>query len=75
MSNREIIFQVIPDGLDYHDTSDRTSNVLLMNMVADNEEGFNDHDIVGDRGSHCDVFGSLVLPWSAASGHGILYYD
>ena len=42
MPTREIIFQLSANGLYYHDTSERAGNVLLLNTVEQNREGFTD---------------------------------
>ena len=47
MPTRDIIFQLSANRLYYHDTSDRAGNVLLLNTVEQNREGFTDREFQG----------------------------
>jgi hypothetical protein len=49
MPNREILFQLSPSGLYYHDAADRMENVILVNTVAKNREGFTNKEFQGAR--------------------------
>ena len=40
LPNREVRFQLSPNGLYCFDASDRENSVLLLNTVSDNREGF-----------------------------------
>ena len=40
LPDREVIFQLIPNGLYYFDSKDRESSVLILNTVSENRRGF-----------------------------------
>ena len=40
LPNREVRFQLIPNGLYYFDAADREIIFLLLKTVSDNREGF-----------------------------------
>ena len=46
---KEVRFQLSPNGLYYFDAAYRENSVLLLNMVSDNQEGFTRRDYKGDQ--------------------------
>ena len=40
LSDREVRFQLSPNGIYYFDATDRENIVLLLNTVSENREGF-----------------------------------
>ena len=40
LPDREVIFQLSPNGLYYFDAADRENIVLILNTVSENREGF-----------------------------------
>ena len=40
LPDREVRFQLIPNGMSYFNAADRESIVLLLNAVLDNRKGF-----------------------------------
>ena len=40
LPDREVRFQLSPNGLYYFDTTDRDNSVLLLNIESENREGF-----------------------------------
>ena len=49
LPDREVKFQLIPNGLYYFDASDRESGVLLLNTVSEKREGFTRREYEGSR--------------------------
>ena len=49
LPDREIKYQLSPNGLYYFDVADRDNSVLLLNMVSNNREGFTRREYEGDR--------------------------
>ena len=47
--DREVIFQLSPNGLYHFDAADRDNIVLLLNTVSENREGFTQREYEGDR--------------------------
>ena len=47
--DREVKFQLSPNGLYYFDVTDRENSVLVLNTVSDNREGFTRRDYEGSR--------------------------
>ena len=39
LPDREVRFQLSPNGLYYFDASDRENSVLILNTVSENQEG------------------------------------
>ena len=40
LPDREVIFQLIPNGMYYFNATDRESSVLILNTAPENGEGF-----------------------------------
>ena len=49
LPDREVRFQLIPNGLYYFDATDRENIVLLLNTVSENQEGFTRKEYKGPR--------------------------
>ena len=49
LPDREVRFQIIPNGLYYFNAADRDNIVLLLNMVSENREGSTQREYEGDR--------------------------
>ena len=49
LSDREVRFQLSPNGIYYFDATDRENIVLLLNTVSENREGFTHREYEGDR--------------------------
>ena len=47
--DREVKFQLSPNGLYYFDAEDRENGVLLLNTVSENREGFTWREYEGAR--------------------------
>ena len=47
--DREVRFQLSPNGLYHFDAADRDNIVLLLNTVSENREGFTQREYEGDR--------------------------
>ena len=47
--DREVRFQLIPNGMYYFDAAERENSVLLINTVLENWEGFTHREYEGDR--------------------------
>ena len=47
LPDREVKFQLIPNGLYYFDAEDRENGVLLLNTVSENREGFTRREYEG----------------------------
>ena len=47
LPEREVTFQLSPNGLYYFDAAERENNVLLLNTVLDNREGFTRREYKG----------------------------
>ena len=47
--DREVRFQLSPNGLYYFDAKDRENSVLLLNTVLENQEGFTQREYKGPR--------------------------
>ena len=48
LPDREVRFQISPNGLFYFDAVDRENSVLLLNTVSENREGFTRRGSEGD---------------------------
>ena len=51
LPDREIRFQLSPNGLYYFDVADREKGVLLLNTVSENREGFTRREYEGAQES------------------------
>ena len=49
LPDREVEFQLSPNGLYYSDAADRENGVLLLNTVSENREGFTWREYEGAR--------------------------
>ena len=49
LPDREVRFQLSPNGFYYFDAADRENSVLLMHTVFDNQEGFTGREYKGDQ--------------------------
>ena len=49
LPDREVRFQLSPNGIYYFDATDRENIVLLLNTVSENREGFTHREYEGDR--------------------------
>ena len=49
LPDREVRFQLSPNGLDYFDAVEREDSVLLLNTLSENQEGFTRREYEGDR--------------------------
>ena len=49
LPDREVKFQLSPNGLYYFDVANRENGVLLLNTVSENREGFTQKEYEGDR--------------------------
>ena len=49
LPDRELRFQISPNGIYYLDAADRENSVLLLNIVLENWEGFTQRDYKGAR--------------------------
>ena len=47
--DREVRFQLSPNGLYYFDAVEREDSVLLLNTLSENQEGFTRREYEGDR--------------------------
>ena len=45
--DREVRFNLSPNGLYYFDAADRENRILLLNTVSENREGFTRRDFKG----------------------------
>ena len=59
LPGREVVFNVSTNGLYFHDTVDRIT--ILLNMVADNREGFTHRDYEGAKEA-CRALGLVGYP-------------
>ena len=51
LPDREVKFQLSPNGLYYFDAADRVNIVLLLNKLSENREGFTRREYEGGPGS------------------------
>ena len=51
LPDREVRFQITPNGLYYFNAADRDNIVMLLNMVTETREGFTHRDYEGGPGS------------------------
>ena len=49
LPDREVRFQLSPNGLYYFDSVDRENSVLILNTMSENREGFTRREYKGDR--------------------------
>ena len=49
LPDREVRFQLSPDGLYYFDAVDMKNGVLLLNKVSENRKGFTQREYEGPR--------------------------
>ena len=49
LPDREVKFQISPNGLYYFNAADREDSVLLLNTVSENREGFTRREYEGGR--------------------------
>ena len=49
LPNREVRFQLSPNGLYYFDATERERSVLLLNTVSENREEFTQREYEGDQ--------------------------
>ena len=49
LPDREVRFQLIPNGMYYFESADIESSVLLLNTVSENHKGFTWREYEGDQ--------------------------